>query len=151
MHLRCWFARKLSQFMRFCGVKFLAWKSGCVIFLTNSMSALRAFLWVIYWESSNKKRESTAGLCSFPKRPLQQPTLCFQPIGPPKTETTYSHRGFVMAGPLQLSLGAFPFLWTMCMEFAVKGRYLDILGAVENETNIFPLVIFIIIFLHSYV
>ena len=38
MHLRCWFARKMSQFTRFCGVKFLAWKSGCVNFLTNSMS-----------------------------------------------------------------------------------------------------------------
>ena len=38
MHLRCWFARKMSQFTRFCGVKFLAWKSGCVKFLTNSMS-----------------------------------------------------------------------------------------------------------------
>ena len=38
MHLRCWFARKMSQFTRFCGVKFLAWKSGCVKFLTNIMS-----------------------------------------------------------------------------------------------------------------
>ena len=41
MHLRCWFARKMSQFTRFCGVKFLAWKSGCVKFLTNSMSVVR--------------------------------------------------------------------------------------------------------------
>ena len=39
MHLRCWFARKMSQFTHFCGVKFLAWKSGCVKFLTYSMSA----------------------------------------------------------------------------------------------------------------
>ena len=39
MHLRCWFARKMSQFLHFCGVKCLAWKSGCVKFLTNSMSA----------------------------------------------------------------------------------------------------------------
>ena len=38
MHLRCWFARKMSQFSRFCGVKFLAWKYGCVKFLTNIMS-----------------------------------------------------------------------------------------------------------------
>ena len=36
--LCCWFARKMSQFTRFCSVKFLAWKSGCVKFLTNSMS-----------------------------------------------------------------------------------------------------------------
>ena len=28
----------MSQFTRFCGVKFLAWKSGCVKFLTNIMS-----------------------------------------------------------------------------------------------------------------
>ena len=40
MHLRCWFARKMSQFTHFCGVKFLAWKSGCVKFWTNFMSAL---------------------------------------------------------------------------------------------------------------
>ena len=38
MHLRCWFARKMSQFTHFCGVKFLAWKSGCVKFWTNFMS-----------------------------------------------------------------------------------------------------------------
>ena len=44
MHLRCWFARKMSQFTRFCGVKFLAWKSGCVKFLTNSMSDVKITL-----------------------------------------------------------------------------------------------------------
>ena len=39
MHLCCWFARNMSQLTRFCGVKFLAWKPGCVKFLTNSMCA----------------------------------------------------------------------------------------------------------------
>ena len=32
--------KKLSQITHFCGVKLLAWKSGCVNFLTNSMSGL---------------------------------------------------------------------------------------------------------------
>ena len=31
--------KKMSQITQFCGVKFLAWKSGCVNFLTNFMSA----------------------------------------------------------------------------------------------------------------
>ena len=38
MHLCCWFARKILQFTHVCGVKFLAWKSGSVNFLTYSMS-----------------------------------------------------------------------------------------------------------------
>ena len=39
MHLRCWSARKMSQFTHFCGVKFLASKSGTWEFWTNFMSA----------------------------------------------------------------------------------------------------------------
>ena len=38
MHLCCKFARKMSQITHFCGVKFLAWKSGSVKFWTNIMS-----------------------------------------------------------------------------------------------------------------
>ena len=38
MHLRGKFARKNVANYAFCGVKFLAWKSGSVKFLTNSMS-----------------------------------------------------------------------------------------------------------------
>ena len=43
MHLRCWFARKMSQFTHFCSVKFLAWKSGCVKFLTIPCLGRRSF------------------------------------------------------------------------------------------------------------
>ena len=37
-------------------------------FLTNSMSALRAFLWVIYWESSNKKPRVNSRPLQFSKK-----------------------------------------------------------------------------------
>ena len=64
MHLCCWFARKMSQFTCFCGVKFLAWKSGCVKFLTNSMFAhmtyststqLRMPAYIVLWSSVNDR------------------------------------------------------------------------------------------------
>ena len=57
MHLRCWFARKMSQFTRFCGVKFLAWKSGCVRFLTNSMSYHHFDKKIKYGLQNRRKRD----------------------------------------------------------------------------------------------
>ena len=52
------FARKMSQITHFCGVKLLAWKSGCVKFWTNIMSAgnllaLKVLLedhWPMIWD-----------------------------------------------------------------------------------------------------
>ena len=73
MHLRCWFARKMSQFTRFCGVKFLAWKSGCVKFLTNSMSA---------WQQQSSKRTNHIGIQTFPRRALPLPPSSYLSIHP---------------------------------------------------------------------
>ena len=71
--------KKLSQITHFCGVKLLAWKSGCVKFLTNSMSAPVvpntvpvAIIWVQKWA------RECAWLCTRPSL-----SRCWVPAPPP--------------------------------------------------------------------
>ena len=65
MHLRCWFARKMSQFTHFCGAKFLSWKSGCVKFWTNFMSEYDAIGLILF-----KGKLSTAHFWYYELEPI---------------------------------------------------------------------------------